>query len=166
MAQATPSLNRCWRVRQAPGRTAREPGGGPGHRRGVQHVVDAGLPARQPQITADLDARRCQQPPAVDSAGIGGLAVRQRSPGQLGKAQLRMHLEDRTRRAGQPGVYLEDLVPQVEGLARDAAAGQPPVQRRGLVIVIDAERRPDRSDEHRRPSRPGRLPGQQVSLPE
>ncbi len=74
----------------------------------------------------------CQSGEPLGAALVGLLAREDRGAGHDGEGHLRVHLEHGHRRArAQPGVDLDDLVAQREGLRSDALADESAVDRVG-----------------------------------
>src|SRR5215211_4645674 len=98
--------------------------GCPGSSRSVEYVVDARQLSGHANFRWDQDSSRRQEPSPLLSARPRPLGVRKRMSRQRGETDLRMDFDHRTIHGPDPGVDLQDLLPEAVRLACDALAGR------------------------------------------
>jgi hypothetical protein len=98
---------------------ASDPSSRPCGHRSIEDVVNAGRTARDSEIAGECDPSMGEQVTAPFGTRPGGLTQGQRCAGQLGKADLRMNLDDAVASFADPALKLEQFGLEAESLDRD-----------------------------------------------
>src|SRR5215217_4414749 len=139
--------------------------GCPGSSRRVEYVVDARQLSRHANFRRDQDSSRRQEPSTLLSARPRPLRVRKRMSRKRGETDLRMDFDHPAIHGPDPGVDLQDLLPEAVRLACDALPGRTEVKDRSFRMRGREQGRPDGCWKDRRLALPDQPAGQNVSLP-
>lgn len=88
----------------------------------IEDVVNGGRTARDSEIAGECDPSMGEQVTAPFGTRPGCLTQGQRCAGQLGKAHLRMNLDDAVASFADPALNLEQFGLEAESLDRDPLA--------------------------------------------